>query len=187
MWPPPVAELPATAVDAVPGLVLRPATAADAGLILRFIIELAVYEKEPDAVVTDQDGIAASLFGQGATARALIAELDAEPVGYAVWFASYSTWLGRNGLYLEDLYVTPEMRGRGVGKALLQALVVEARACGKHVLVGGIESGNQGSIALHQSLGFVCSGSMPQVGCKFGRWLDLQWWQLQLDQAAPPP
>ncbi len=153
MWPPPVAELRATAVDAVPGLVLRPATAADAGLILRFIIELAVYEKEPDAVVTDQDGIAASLFGQGATARALIAELDAEPVGYAVWFASYSTWLGRNGLYLEDLYVTPEMRGRGVGKAILRQLAALAVAQGCGRMEWSVLDWNAPAIAFYESVG----------------------------------
>ena len=153
MWPPPVAELPATAVDAVPGLVLRPATEADAGLILRFIIELAVYEKEPDAVVTDQDGIAASLFGQGATARALIAELDAEPVGYAVWFASYSTWLGRNGLYLEDLYVTPEMRGRGVGKAILRQLAALAVAQGCGRMEWSVLDWNAPAIAFYESVG----------------------------------
>lgn len=153
MWPPPVAELPATAVDAVPGLVLRPATAADAGLILRFIIELAVYEKEPDAVVTDQDGIAASLFGQRATAKALIAELDAEPVGYAVWFASYSTWLGRNGLYLEDLYVTPEMRGRGVGKAILRQLAALAVAQGCGRMEWSVLDWNAPAIAFYESVG----------------------------------
>lgn len=153
MWPPPVTELRATAVDAVPGLVLRPATAADAGLILRFIIELAVYEKEPDAVVTDQDGIAASLFGQGATARALIAELDAEPVGYAVWFASYSTWLGRNGLYLEDLYVTPEMRGRGVGKAILRQLAALAVAQGCGRMEWSVLDWNAPAIAFYESVG----------------------------------
>lgn len=153
MWPPPVAELRATAVDAVPGLVLRPATAADAGLILRFIIELAVYEKEPDAVVTDQDGIAASLFGQGATAKALIAELDAEPVGYAVWFASYSTWLGRNGLYLEDLYVTPEMRGRGVGKAILRQLAALAVAQGCGRMEWSVLDWNAPAIAFYESVG----------------------------------
>lgn len=153
MWPPPVAELRATAVDAVPGLVLRPATVADAGLILRFIIELAVYEKEPDAVVTDQDGIAASLFGQGATARALIAELDAEPVGYAVWFASYSTWLGRNGLYLEDLYVTPEMRGRGVGKAILRQLAALAVAQGCGRMEWSVLDWNAPAIAFYESVG----------------------------------
>jgi GNAT superfamily N-acetyltransferase len=153
MWPPPVTELRATAVDAVPGLVLRPATAADAGLILRFIIELAVYEKEPDAVVTDQDGIAASLFGQGATARALIAELDGEPVGYAVWFASYSTWLGRNGLYLEDLYVTPEMRGRGVGKAILRQLAALAVAQGCGRMEWSVLDWNAPAIAFYESVG----------------------------------
>lgn len=153
MWPPPVAELRATAVDAVPGLVLRPATAADAGLILRFIIELAVYEKEPDAVVTDEDGIAASLFGQGATAKALIAELDAEPVGYAVWFASYSTWLGRNGLYLEDLYVTPEMRGRGVGKAILRQLAALAVAQGCGRMEWSVLDWNAPAIAFYESVG----------------------------------
>nr|WP_259394577.1 GNAT family N-acetyltransferase [Stenotrophomonas koreensis] len=143
----------ATAVDAVPGLVLRPAIAADAGLILRFIIELAVYEKEPDAVVTDQDGIAASLFGQGATAKALIAELDAEPVGYAVWFASYSTWLGRNGLYLEDLYVTPEMRGRGVGKAILRQLAALAVAQGCGRMEWSVLDWNAPAIAFYESVG----------------------------------
>lgn len=153
MWPPSVAELRTTAVDAVPGLVLRPATEADAGLILRFIIELAVYEKEPDAVVTDQDGIAASLFGQGATARALIAELDAEPVGYAVWFASYSTWLGRNGLYLEDLYVTPEMRGRGVGKAILRQLAALAVAQGCGRMEWSVLDWNAPAIAFYESVG----------------------------------
>lgn len=153
MWPLSVAELRATAVDAVLGLVLRPATAADAGLILRFIIELAVYEKEPDAVVTDQDGIAASLFGQGATAKALIAELDAEPVGYAVWFASYSTWLGRNGLYLEDLYVTPEMRGRGVGKAILRHLAALAVAQGCGRMEWSVLDWNAPAIAFYESVG----------------------------------
>ena len=153
MWPPSVAELRTTAVDAVPGLVLRPATAADAGLILRFIIELAVYEKEPDAVVTDQDGIAASLFGQGATAKALIAELDAEPVGYAVWFASYSTWLGRNGLYLEDLYVTPEMRGRGGGKAILRQLAALAVAQGCGRMEWSVLDWNAPAIAFYESVG----------------------------------
>ncbi|WP_425505530.1 N-acetyltransferase family protein [Stenotrophomonas koreensis] len=148
-----MAELRATAVDAVPGLVLRPAIAADAGLILRFIIELAVYEKEPDAVVTDQDGIAASLFGQGATAKALIAELDAEPVGYAVWFASYSTWLGRNGLYLEDLYVTPEMRGRGVGKAILRQLAALAVAQGCGRMEWSVLDWNAPAIAFYESVG----------------------------------
>lgn len=152
-WPPPVAEWPATAIDAVPGLRLRPACVDDAGLILRFIIELAVYEKEPDAVVTDQAGIAASLFGPGATTRALIAELDGEPVGYAVWFASYSTWLGRNGLYLEDLYVTPALRGRGVGKAILRHLAQLAVANGCGRMEWSVLDWNAPAIAFYESVG----------------------------------
>lgn len=153
MWALPVAEWQASSVEAVPGLVLRPAVAADAGLILRFIIELAVYEKEPDAVVTDEAGIAASLFGPGATARALVAELDGEPVGYAVWFANYSTWLGRNGMYLEDLYVTPAMRGRGVGKAILRHLAALAVAQGCGRMEWSVLDWNAPAIAFYESVG----------------------------------
>lgn len=153
MWPLPVAEWQATAIDAVPGLVLRPATVDDAGLILRLIIELAVYEKAPDAVATDQAGIAASLFGQGATARALVAELDGEPVGYAVWFANYSTWLGRNGLYLEDLYVSPMVRGRGVGKAILRHLAAMAVASGCGRMEWSVLDWNAPAIAFYESVG----------------------------------
>ena len=148
-----MAELQATTIEAVPGLVLRPATADDAGLILRLIIELAVYEKEPDAVVTDEAGIAASLFAEAATARALVAELDGQPVGYAVWFASYSTWLGRNGLYLEDLYVTPAMRGRGIGKAILRHLAGLAVASGCGRMEWSVLDWNTPAIAFYESVG----------------------------------
>ena len=148
-----MAEWQPARVEAVPGLLLRPATASDAALILRFIIELAVYEKEPDAVVTDEAGIAASLFGEGATARALIAELDGAPVGYAVWFANYSTWLGRNGLYLEDLYVTPAMRGRGVGKAILRHLAGLAVASGCGRMEWSVLDWNAPAIAFYESVG----------------------------------
>ncbi len=99
---------------------IRPATVADAGLILHFIRELAIYEKAEHSVQTDEIGIAESLFGADATARALICEADGEPIGYAVYFYNYSTWLGRKGIYLEDLYVSQEKRGAGAGKALLE-------------------------------------------------------------------
>jgi len=112
---------------------IRAAVAADAGLILRFIRELAVYEKAEASVQTDEAGIAASLFGADATARALVCEVDGQPVGYAVYFYNYSTWLGRKGIYLEDLYVSPDKRGLGAGKALLQHLARQAVAegCGR--------------------------------------------------------
>ncbi len=112
---------------------IRPATVADAGLILHFIRELAIYEKAEHSVQTDEIGIAESLFGADATARALICEVDGEAIGYAVYFYNYSTWLGRKGIYLEDLYVSQEKRGVGAGKALLKYIARQAVAegCGR--------------------------------------------------------
>lgn len=112
---------------------IRAATVADAGLILRFIRELAIYEKAEHSVQTDEIGIAESLFGADATARALICEANGEAIGYAVYFYNYSTWLGRKGIYLEDLYVSPEKRGSGAGKALLKYIARQAVAegCGR--------------------------------------------------------
>lgn len=112
---------------------IRVATAEDAALILRFIRELAIYEKAESSVQTDEAGIRASLFGADAKAHALICEAGGQAIGYAVYFYNYSTWLGRNGLYLEDLYVSPEHRGSGAGKALLQhiARIAVAEGCGR--------------------------------------------------------
>lgn len=112
---------------------IRPALADDAGLILYFIRELAIYEKAESSVQTDEAGIRASLFGPDAKAQALICERDGHAIGYAVYFYNYSTWLGRNGIYLEDLYVSPEYRGSGAGKALLQhiARLAVAQGCGR--------------------------------------------------------
>ncbi|GAB3065725.1 GNAT family N-acetyltransferase [Stenotrophomonas tumulicola] len=120
-------------MDTVAAPSIRVATAADAALILRFIRELAIYEKAESSVQTDEAGIRASLFGPGATARALVCEADGEAIGYAVYFYNYSTWLGRNGIYLEDLYVSPEKRGLGAGKALLRhiARIAVAEGCGR--------------------------------------------------------
>jgi phosphinothricin acetyltransferase len=78
------------------------------------------------------------------------------------------------------------MRGRGLGRILLKELIERARAIGKHVMVAGIEAGNRGSIALHEKLGFEQVGLLPQVGMKFGRWLDLAFLQLVLDDRATP-
>jgi|SRR5690606_22818704 len=112
---------------------IRPATPDDAELILRFITDLAIYEKAEHEVKTDAAGIRSSLFGEGSTAHALIGEQDGQPIGYAVYFFNYSTWLGKHGLYLEDLYVSPEARGLGAGKALLRHLaqLAVARDCGR--------------------------------------------------------
>ena len=114
-------------------LTIRPATPDDAELILRFITDLAIYEKAEQEVKTDAAGIRDSLFAEDSTAHGLICENAGQPIGYAVYFFNYSTWLGKHGLYLEDLYVSPEARGLGAGKALLRHLaqLAVARDCGR--------------------------------------------------------
>ncbi|MDR3471518.1 MAG: GNAT family N-acetyltransferase [Devosia sp.] len=103
-------------------LSIRPATAADAGLIVRLIMALAVYEKlEHEARASEAD-IVRDLFGPSPRAFCDIAEWDGAPVGFALWFYTYSTFQGRYGIWLEDLFVDPAARGKGVGKALLKRL-----------------------------------------------------------------
>ena len=111
---------------------IRPATPQDAALILRFIRELAEFEREPDAVKATEEGLAHALFDER-SAEAVIAEQEGKPMGFALFFHNFSTWTGRKGLYLEDLYVTPEARGSGVGTALLRHLAGIAldRECGR--------------------------------------------------------
>jgi len=132
---------------------IRPATADDAALILRLIRDLARYERAEDAVQADEAGLRASLFGPGATAHALICEADAQPIGYAVYFYNYSTWLGRNGLYLEDLYVAPEHRGGGAGKALLRHLARQAVAEGCGRFEWSVLDWNQPAIDFYEAAG----------------------------------
>lgn len=103
-------------------IAIRPATAADVPVMLRFVHELATYEKEPDVVVTTEPMLHEALFGQHPAAEALIAERDGQPVGFAVFYHNFSTWTGRRGIWLDDLYVTPEARGSGAGAALLKAV-----------------------------------------------------------------
>lgn len=112
---------------------IRQADADDAPLLLKFIRELAEYENAPQAVKTDVAQLRETLLSQEARARALVASVDGEPAGYAVYFYNYSTWLGRNGIYLEDVYVTPRHRGKGAGKALLKrvAAIAVADDCGR--------------------------------------------------------
>lgn len=132
---------------------IRPAQPADAEQILAFIRELAIYERAEHAVVASVDDIRRSLFAEGAPARALMCLRDGRPVGYAVYFFSYSTWLGRNGIYLEDLYVTPEQRGSGAGRQLLRHIAREAVAndCGR--LEWSVLDWNEPAIGFYRSLG----------------------------------
>lgn len=114
-------------------IAIRPATLTDASLILDLIMELAVYEKAPEQVVATLADVERTLFSSKARAQALVCELDGKSAGYAVYFYNYSTWLGRNGIYLEDVYVTPAARSRGCGKALLQhiAQIAVRENCGR--------------------------------------------------------
>lgn len=132
---------------------IRPATAADAALILRFITELAIYEKAEHEVQTDVAGIETSLFSPQSSAQALVCEHDGTPIGYAVYFFNYSTWLGKNGLYLEDLYITPEKRGIGAGKALLKHLAQKAVSLGCGRFEWAVLDWNQPAIDFYQSFG----------------------------------
>jgi GNAT superfamily N-acetyltransferase len=105
---------------------IRPATPDDVSTILAFIRALAAYEREPDAVVATEDDLLRHGFGDNPYYSCLIAEQDGTPAGFAFYFFDYSTWLGRPGLYLEDLFVHPEFRGLGIGKALLQRVAAVA-------------------------------------------------------------
>lgn len=107
-------------------LAIRPATPADVPAILRFIRELAAYEREPDAVEATEPMLHEALFGPSPAAEVLMAGRDGGTIGFALFFHTFSTWTGRRGLWLEDLYVTPEARGSGAGAALLQALAALA-------------------------------------------------------------
>jgi len=132
---------------------IRPATENDCPLILQFIRELAIYEKAEDQVTATVESIATSLFGDGSPAHALICEVDGKAVGYAVYFFNYSTWQARKGLYLEDLYVTPSLRGGGAGKRLLKHLAAIAveNGCGR--FEWSVLDWNQPAIDFYLSIG----------------------------------
>ena len=112
---------------------IRPATADDVALILHFVHELAEFERAADKVVATEPLLHDALFGAHPAAEAAIASLNGKPVGMALFFHNFSTWTGRRGLYLEDLYVTPDARGQGAGRALLAHLARLAldRGCGR--------------------------------------------------------
>lgn len=113
-----------------PALVVRGAIAVDVPEILRMIRALAAYEREPDAVKATEASLAEIMFGPDARVFADIAELDGRAVGLAVWFLNFSTWTGRHGIYLEDLFVDPEARRAGIASALFRSLAAEAKARG---------------------------------------------------------
>lgn len=134
-------------------ITIRPANIQDVDSILYFINQLAVYEKAPEQVKATPQKLIDSLFSDGATAHALLCEQDGEAIGFAVYFYNYSTWLGQNGLYLEDLYIDPGKRGQGAGKAIMQYLAKQAVAknCGRFEWV--VLDWNQSAIDFYNSIG----------------------------------
>jgi GNAT superfamily N-acetyltransferase len=109
---------------------IQPATPADIPFILQLIRELADYEHEPDAVLTTEAMLQEALFGPKPAAEAAVARYGDEPAAFALWFQTFSTWLGRPGLWLEDLYVRPHLRRRGIGRTLLVHIATLAQERG---------------------------------------------------------
>jgi len=136
-----------------PELRIEPHTEADVTVILALIKALAKYERMEGECVADEARVRTSLFGPRAVAQAVIARAAGTPVGFAVWFYNYSTFLGKAGLYLEDLFVVPEWRGRGVGRALLAYLagVAVARKCER--MEWSVIDWNETAMAFYKRLG----------------------------------
>lgn len=134
-------------------LTIRPATADDVDLILSFIKELALYEKEPEAAQATAEDILRDAFGEQPLVYVLIAEWEEQAAGMALYFFNYSTWQGRRGLYLEDLFVRPPFRGKGLGKALLAQLAQIAleKHCGR--MQWQVLNWNTSAIQFYESLG----------------------------------
>jgi GNAT superfamily N-acetyltransferase len=136
-----------------PRITLRQATIDDVGFILDFIRQLADYEKMTDEVVADEATLRASLFEGREVAEVVIAFYDQAPVGLAVFFQNFSTFLGRNGIYLEDLFVIPEMRGKGVGQVLLSHLAKIALDRGGGRFEWSVLDWNVDAIRFYERLG----------------------------------
>jgi GNAT superfamily N-acetyltransferase len=132
---------------------IRRARPGEAGLVLSLVRELAEYEKLSHEVEASEAMIGAALFDENPRLFCDIAECDGEPVGFAVWFVNYSTFSGRHGIYLEDLFVRPAHRGKGIGKALLVHLARECVANGWSRLQWAVLDWNTPSIEFYKSLG----------------------------------
>jgi len=134
---------------------IRTATSDDVSLILAFIRELAEYERLSHEVVATETSLEDSLFGEHANSEVLIAELEKKPVGFALFFSTYSTFLSRQGIYLEDVYVRESVRGRGVGQRLLAevARLAVERNCGR--LEWSVLDWNEPAIEFYNRLGAV--------------------------------
>ena len=142
-------------MTAQPFIAIRPAVAADAGLILAFIRELGEYEQLSHEVVADEAGLAAQLFGERPRAEVLIADVDGAAAGFALFFHNFSTFVGKPGLYLEDLFVRPAFRGHGLGKRLMVRLaqIAVERDCGR--FEWSVLDWNTPALDFYRSLGAI--------------------------------
>jgi GNAT superfamily N-acetyltransferase len=140
-------------MSAIPALTISPATPADVPLILQLIRELADFEHLSHEAVASEQDIERGLFGERAHAEVLIARRAAEPLGFALFFHNFSTFVGKPGIYLEDLYVRPQARGQGVGTALLRQVAALAcqRGCGR--FEWSVLNWNQRAIDFYRKLG----------------------------------
>ncbi|ELQ6220352.1 N-acetyltransferase [Cronobacter turicensis] len=168
-------------------MLIRHATADDCAAIADIFNDAVLHTAAiwSDSTVDMENRLAWFYQRGNAGYPVLVAVLGDTVVGYA----SFGDWRAFDGFrhtVEHSVYVHPDHHGKGIGKALMTRLIVEAQAIGKHVMVAGIESRNAGSIALHEKLGFTITAQMPQVGTKFGRWLDLTFMQLQLDNRNEP-
>ncbi|WP_298939980.1 GNAT family N-acetyltransferase [uncultured Psychromonas sp.] len=134
-------------------IVIREANRDDSSLILKFVKELAKYEKAEHEVIATVSSIESSIFGENSSTKALICESNDQPIGFAVYFFNYSTWQGKNGLYLEDLYIRHSERGSGAGKLLLKYLAKLAveNDCGR--FEWSVLEWNTPAIKFYESLG----------------------------------
>ncbi|HEY1581839.1 MAG TPA: GNAT family N-acetyltransferase [Chthoniobacterales bacterium] len=139
--------------ESVPDLSIRPATAADVATILALIRDLAEYERAPNEVVATESALAEALFGAHPAAEVLLGEEAGKPVCFALFFHNFSTWMGRRGVYLEDLFVQPEKRGKGYGRALLVRLaqIAAERNCGR--MEWAVLDWNEPAIEFYRKLG----------------------------------
>ena len=147
--------MPERAPESVRPVEIRAATEADVPLVLSFIRELAEYERLSHEVVATEEVLRDSLFGERTGAEVVIAYQSATPAGFALFFHNFSTFLGRPGLYLEDLYVKPEMRGRGLGRALLVHLagIAKERGCGR--MEWSVLDWNEPALKLYKGIGAI--------------------------------
>jgi GNAT superfamily N-acetyltransferase len=146
-----------------PATVIRSATAADAAQIVRFIADLAAYEKLSHEAKASEADIVRDLFGADPRVFCEIAEWGGKPVGFALWFYTYSTFQGRHGIWLEDLFVDPSMRGKGVGKALLTGLAQRCVAEGLGRFEWWVLDWNAPSIHFYESQGGVMQDEWTRV------------------------